>query len=86
MADRRAGRIPHVPEKGGGKQPRDRNNDGWVTLEEVRRRRVQEEAIGGRLRGLVRRWKLRTPPDREFDALMNHVAPYLPRMLRKTGA
>jgi len=28
MADRRAGRIPHVPEKGGGKQPRDRNKDG----------------------------------------------------------
>lgn len=28
MADRRAGRIPHVPEEGGGKQPRDRNKDG----------------------------------------------------------
>jgi hypothetical protein len=28
MADRRAGRIPHVPEQGGGKQPRDRNKDG----------------------------------------------------------
>lgn len=28
MADRRAGRVPHVPESGGGKQPRDRNKDG----------------------------------------------------------
>jgi hypothetical protein len=28
MADRRAGRIPHVRETGGGKQPRDRNKDG----------------------------------------------------------
>lgn len=28
MADRRAGRIPHVPETGGGTQPRDRNKDG----------------------------------------------------------
>ena len=30
MPDRRAGRVPHVPEreKGGGKQPRDRNLDG----------------------------------------------------------
>jgi len=28
MADRRAGRIPHVPEKGGGTQPRSRNKDG----------------------------------------------------------
>ena len=28
MADRRAGRVPHVPEQGGGKQPRSRNKDG----------------------------------------------------------
>jgi len=28
MADRRAGRVPHVPEKGGGTQPRARNKDG----------------------------------------------------------
>ena len=28
MADRRAGRVPHVPSPGGGKQPRSRNNDG----------------------------------------------------------
>jgi hypothetical protein len=28
MADRRAGRIPHVREQGGGMQPRNRNKDG----------------------------------------------------------
>ena len=28
MADRRAGRIPHVPDEGGGQQPRSRNKDG----------------------------------------------------------
>ena len=28
MADRRAGKVPHVPEKGGGEQPRSRNKDG----------------------------------------------------------
>ena len=28
MADRRAGKVPHVPETGGGKQPRSRNKDG----------------------------------------------------------
>ena len=28
MADRRAGKVPHVPEEGGGKQPRSRNQDG----------------------------------------------------------
>lgn len=28
MADRRAGSVPHVPEQGGGKQPRSRNKDG----------------------------------------------------------
>ena len=28
MADRRLGKGPYVPEQGGGKQPRDRNNDG----------------------------------------------------------
>lgn len=28
MADRRAGRVPHVPSPGGGKQPRARNKDG----------------------------------------------------------
>jgi len=28
MADRRAGRVPHVSEQGGGKQPRSRNSDG----------------------------------------------------------
>ena len=28
MADRRAGRVPHVPSPGGGKQPRSRNKDG----------------------------------------------------------
>ncbi|HEV2370739.1 MAG TPA: hypothetical protein VGS19_01105 [Streptosporangiaceae bacterium] len=28
MADRRAGRIPHVPSPGGGKQPRSRNRNG----------------------------------------------------------
>lgn len=28
VADRRAGRVPHVREQGGGKQPRDRNKDG----------------------------------------------------------
>ena len=27
MADRRAGRVPHVPSKGGA-EPRSRNNDG----------------------------------------------------------
>jgi len=28
MADRRAGKIPHVPDEGGGTQPRSRNQDG----------------------------------------------------------
>lgn len=28
MADRRAGKIPHVTDEGGGKQPRSRNQDG----------------------------------------------------------
>jgi uncharacterized protein YegP (UPF0339 family) len=28
MADRRAGRVPHVPSPGGGKEPRARNQDG----------------------------------------------------------
>ena len=28
MADRRAGRIPHVPDEGGGQQPRSPNKDG----------------------------------------------------------
>lgn len=28
MADRRAGKVPHVRETGGGKQPRARNQDG----------------------------------------------------------
>jgi hypothetical protein len=28
MTDRRAGRIPHVPSPGGGKQPRARNQGG----------------------------------------------------------
>lgn len=28
MADRRAGKVPHVPDEGGGKQPRSRNQDG----------------------------------------------------------
>ena len=28
MADRRAGKVPHVPEQGGGTQPRSRNQDG----------------------------------------------------------
>ena len=28
MADRRAGKVPHVPENDGGKQPRSRNKDG----------------------------------------------------------
>ena len=28
MADRRAGSIPHVPDEGGGQQPRSRNQDG----------------------------------------------------------
>lgn len=28
MADRRAGRVPHVKTKGGGTAPRDRNKDG----------------------------------------------------------
>lgn len=28
MADRRAGRIPHVPSPGGGKQPRARTQSG----------------------------------------------------------
>lgn len=28
MADRRAGSVPHVPEDGGGKQPRSRNKNG----------------------------------------------------------
>ncbi len=28
MADRRAGRVPHVKDEGGGKQPRSRNQDG----------------------------------------------------------
>lgn len=28
MADRRAGKVPHVPEKGGGKQSRSRNKNG----------------------------------------------------------
>jgi hypothetical protein len=27
MADRRAGRVPHVPSPGGGRQPRARNNN-----------------------------------------------------------
>ena len=27
MADRRAGRIPHAPEEGGGQQSRSRNQD-----------------------------------------------------------
>lgn len=32
MADRRAGRVPHVPSPGGGKQPRARNkNAQWRT-------------------------------------------------------
>jgi len=28
MPDRRAGRVPHVREQGGGKQPRARNQNG----------------------------------------------------------
>lgn len=28
MPDRRAGRVPHVPEGGGGKQPRSRTKTG----------------------------------------------------------
>lgn len=28
MADRRAGRVPHVRDAGGGKTPRSRNNNG----------------------------------------------------------
>lgn len=28
MADRRAGKGPYVPDEGGGKQPRARNQDG----------------------------------------------------------
>lgn len=28
MANRKAGRIPHVRDEGGGKQPRARNKDG----------------------------------------------------------
>lgn len=28
MADRRAGRVPHVRDEGGGQQPRSRNDDG----------------------------------------------------------
>jgi len=28
MADGRAGKVPHVPSPGGGKQPRSRNVDG----------------------------------------------------------
>lgn len=28
MADRRAGKVPHVREAGGGTQPRSRNKDG----------------------------------------------------------
>jgi hypothetical protein len=28
MADRRTGRVPHVPDEGGGKQPRSRTNEG----------------------------------------------------------
>ncbi len=28
MADRRAGKVPHVRDEGGGKQPRSRNKDG----------------------------------------------------------
>lgn len=28
MADRRSGKVPHVREQGGGKQPRSRNKDG----------------------------------------------------------
>lgn len=28
MADRRAGKVPHVRDEGGGKQPRSRTNTG----------------------------------------------------------
>lgn len=28
MADRRAGKVPHVPDEGGGKQPRSRTKTG----------------------------------------------------------
>jgi hypothetical protein len=28
VADRRTGRVPHVPEQGGGKQPRSRTKSG----------------------------------------------------------
>jgi hypothetical protein len=28
VADRRAGKVPHVPMPGGGMAPRDRNKDG----------------------------------------------------------
>lgn len=28
MADRRTGKVPHVPDEGGGKQPRSRTKSG----------------------------------------------------------
>jgi hypothetical protein len=49
MADRRAGRIPHVPSPGGGKQPRARNINGqWR-----RKRSDSGKQKGSRQKGIL---------------------------------
>lgn len=49
MADRRAGRIPHVPSPGGGRQPRARTQSGaWL-----RKRSDAGKRKGTRQRGIL---------------------------------
>lgn len=49
MADRRAGRVPHVPSSGGGRQPRARTQGGqWR-----RKRSDAGKRKGSRSKGLL---------------------------------
>ena len=49
MADRRAGRVPHVPSPGGGRQPRARTQNGqWR-----RKRSDAGKSKGSRPKGLL---------------------------------
>jgi len=53
MADRRAGRVPHVREDGGGKQPRSRNKSGtWRGKRSDAGKKAREKAVRARARRL----------------------------------
>ena len=85
MADRRAGKVPHVPETGGGKQPRSRNKENYSWRrkrsdsgeeKEVARREHRSDRTGHRrFRGLpaCRGHARATHAEQRFRELSNCV-------------